>query len=363
MIKCINCGRPYPDQGSPYRCPKCTGLYDYAEPLRFDPAQVDQSKPGIWKYRHTFGLPDHAPDLTLGEGNTPLIWSEAFGRKIAFKCEYQNPSGSFKDRGSSTLMSWMSARGVTNAVEDSSGNAGASFAAYAARAGINAKVFVPEAASGPKRQQIAIYGAEVVPVAGARSKAADAVRKEADRGVAYASHAYLPFNIPGYATAAYELFEQIGSAPAAVIVPAGQGGLVLGLARGFEALHSAGLIKTIPQLIGVQAQACAPYFALMQFGPSGMHWVEESPTLAEGVRVKIPLRVTSVLEAVQKSRGEFVVAPEENILRGRDELAARGLYVEPTSAIVWSALEQTLARLPDPVAVMLTGSGLKFLGS
>jgi threonine synthase len=362
QIKCINCGRSYPETGAPYRCPKCTGLYDFAGPLKYDPAQVDRSRPGIWKYRHTFGFPDNAPDLSIGEGNTPLLWAEAFGRQIAFKCEYQNPSGSFKDRGSATLVSALVARNVIEAVEDSSGNAGASFAAYAARAGIKARVFVPESASGPKRQQIEMYGAELIPVPGPRSNAGEAVRRVADEGTVYASHAYLPFNIPGYATAAYEVWEQLGTAPGALIVPAGQGGLLLGMARGFDALKSAGLIKQTPKLIGVQAQACAPYFALVKFGPSGMHWIEESPTLAEGVCVRVPLRVTTVLEAVERSGGEFVAVPEEKILAGRDQLANRGLYVEPTSALVWDALAQTLAGLPDPVVAVLTGSGYKYRG-
>ena len=103
-----------------------------------------------------------------------------------------------------------------------SGNAGASFAAYAARAGINARVYVPDSASGPKRKQIEAYGAELVPVPDPRSKASQAVSQAAESGMVYASHAYLPFNLPGYATCAYEIYEQLGRGPGAIIVPAGQ---------------------------------------------------------------------------------------------------------------------------------------------
>ena len=360
-ITCLNCGRPYPDQGTPYKCPKCGGLFDIS-PLEFDPAQVDKAQPGIWRYRHTFtGLPDTFPAVSLGEGSTPLLWSEAFGRQIAFKCEYLNPTGSFKDRGSSVIATFLKSRGVTAAVEDSSGNAGASFAAYASRAGIKARIYVPAAASGPKRQQIEFYGAELHPIEGTRSDVTAAVERDIiSLQVAYASHAYLPVNIPGYATAAYEIFEQIGRAPGAVIVPAGQGGLLLGLYRGFDALKRAGLVKSIPYIVGVQARACSPLWVLSTAGMSAWGFVTEGQTLAEGVRVKSPLRAGALLQMVDAGHGEFIPVDETDILRGRDELAKRGLYVEPTSAIVWSALEQTLGRLPDPVAVMLTGSGYKY---
>ena len=297
-------------------------------------------------------------NISLGEGNTPLVWAEAFGRQVAFKCEYQNPTGSFKDRGTAALVTFLKSRGVTEAVEDSSGNAGASFAAYAVRAGIKARVFVPEAASGPKRRQIELYGAELVPVAGPRSNAAEAVKHAADAGAVYASHAYLPFNLPGYATIAYEIVEQLGGrVPGAVIVPAGQGGLLLGAWRGFEALQQAGVMKEAPRMIGVQAEVCSPLVK-----GEGGRMKDESPTLAEGVRVGDPLRKEAVRKAVEESGGHWAAVAEKDILPGRDALAQKGFYVEPTSALVWKALEEVLPHTPDPVVTILTGSGLKFLG-
>ena len=373
-IHCIRCGAAYPSAGVPYRCPECSGLFDYRSLPPFDPAQVDPSQPGIWRYRHTFGLDPEVEPVTLGEGNTPLVWAKVVQREIAFKCEFLNPSGSFKDRGSSLIATTLKSRGVTEAVEDSSGNAGASFAAYAARAGIKVRIFVPEAASGPKRWQIEAYGAELVPVPGPRSEAAAAVRRSADAGGVYASHAFLPFNLPGYATTSYEIYEQLGERmPGAVLVPAGQGGLLLGLNRGFDNLRvttKKGLLSSgervrddsfAPKLIGVQASACAPLWAGFFGGQKGPASVEESPTLAEGVKVSQPVRGEAVLAAVRGSGGTFVAVEEQAILPGREALARLGLYVEPTSAIVWSALEQVIDRLPDPVVVMLTGSGYKWL--
>jgi threonine synthase len=359
-IACTKCGLGYPADGVPYCCPSCGGIYDFRGSLPFDPQQVDRSQPGIWCYRHTFGLPPISEPVTLGEGNTPLIWAEAFGRKVAFKCEFLNPSGSFKDRGSSVIAALLKSRGVIEAVEDSSGNAGASFAAYAARAGIKARIFVPDSASGPKRRQIEAYGAELVPIPGSRSDVAEAVKRAADEGAVYASHAYLPFNLPGYATTAYEIFGQLGKMPGAVIVPAGQGGFLLGLVKGFEALRITSKTITIPKMIGVQARACAPLWAMFTSGTEGLALVVENPTLAEGVRGRYPLRGDAVLAAVTASRGVMVAVDEQEILPARDALAALGLYVEPTSAIVWPALTQMIKKLPDPIVVILTGSGLKY---
>jgi threonine synthase len=359
-VSCTSCGSAYPSEGVPYLCSICGGLYDFRDAFHFDPVQVDRSQPGIWRYRHTFGLLQDIKPVSLGEGNTPLVWAEVFGHQVAFKCEFLNPSGSFKDRGSSVIAAWLQCHGVTEAVEDSSGNAGASFAAYAARAGIMARIFIPEFASGPKRRQIEVYGAELVPVPGSRTDVAAAVMKEAETGVAYASHAHLPFNLPGYATAAYEIVEQLGQMPGAVVVPAGQGGLLLGLARGFKALRIDNIIINLPRLIGVQARACAPLWS--QFASEGKEStpVAENNTLAEGVRVRNPLRGNSVLAAVMASRGSMCIAEEKEILPARDELARLGFYVEPTSAIVWPALVHLLDKLPDPVVVILTGSGLKY---
>lgn len=359
-ISCTNCGSSFPPDGVPYCCPKCGGLFDFNNPLPYNPEQVDRSQLGIWRYRHTFGLSLGIEPVSLGEGNTPLIWADVFGRRAAFKCEYLNPSGSFKDRGSSVIAAWLKARGIVEAVEDSSGNAGASFAAYAARAGIKARIFAPDSAYGPKRRQIEAYGAELVPITGSRSEVARAVREEADGGATYASHAYLPFNLPGYATAAYEIFEQLGEMPGTVIVPAGQGGLLLGLSRGFDALRIANNISSLPKLIGVQASACAPLWAKFTAEREGMMLVAENPTLAEGVRVRFPIRGDTVLAAVSVSNGFMCSVSEDEILPSRDALGRLGFYVEPTSAIVWPALSQMVEKLTDPIVLILTGSGCKY---
>jgi threonine synthase len=306
-------------------------------------------------------MPSHAELIGLGEGGTPLVDLQFEGRTVYFKCEHLNPTGSFKDRGSVVLVSTLDARGVEEAVEDSSGNAGASFAAYAARAGIRARVFVPSYASGPKQAQIEAYGAEIVRVPGPRSKAAEAVRQAADAGAVYASHVYLPHGIAGMATIAFEIAEQLGRAPGAVILPVGHGSLLLGLHRGFEAMVEAGEIDALPPLIGVQARACAPLWTAYTQGAMQPQSVTEGETIAEGIRIVQPPRAGAVLNALGESDGWMVAVDEDSIRQGRNALARRGLYVEATSAVVWPALTMTLKDLKDSVVVILTGSGYKGL--
>lgn len=359
MVKCTSCGREQPELRA-YKCPRCGGVYDFAEPITFDLAQVDSRDRSMWRFRHTFPLPAEAAPVSLGEGGTPLVRATVDGRAIHFKAEYLNPTGSFKDRGMSLILTQLNGLGVTRAAEDSSGNAGASFAAYAARAGIHGRVFVPESASGPKREQIRAYGAEMVPIPGPRTNAADAVQKEVGAGdTVYASHVYNPLALVGYATIAYEIFEGLGHAPEAVIVPAGQGGLLLGIYRGFQALQRAGRIPKMPQMIGVQALACAPLFMVHTSGASGLQWVTEGQTIAEGIRVLRPVRGDAVIAAVRASGGTILAYDEASILEGRNRLAQLGLYVEPTSAVVWPALVDAIPNVPGDIVGVLTGSGFK----
>ncbi len=355
---CYDCNSPFPSEIS-HLCPNCGGTFGIAGAIDFNPKLVDQKLPGIWKYKYSFGLPNNAQVLTLGEGNTPLVEAEVFNSKIFFKNEFQNPTGSFKDRLTSPEISYLKAKGINNAVDDSSGNAGASFAAYSRRANIKGKVFVPAHASGPKRKQISTYGIELVAVEGNRSDASMAVHSEVENGATYASHAFLPHGIPGLATIAYEIVEQLGKTPGSVIAPAGQGSLLLGLVKGFEALLKVGKIAKFPNIVGVQAKACAPIYSKFMGEDDIKIQVHEGKTLAEGVRVLNPVHGDALIKLTKKYPIKFVAVEENSIINGRDQLAALGFYVELTSAIVWDALEQTIGMLPQPVVVVLTGSGLK----
>jgi len=359
MITCRDCQQPYPENTLPHICSSCGGLFGFYEGIKYDSENIAPELPGIWRYRHSFSLPQGAPLITLGEGNTPLIWSEVFGKKIGFKLESLNPTGSFKDRGTAVLLSWLAATGVTEAVEDSSGNAGASFAAYAARSGIKARIFIPAYASGPKRAQIESYGADVISVPGPRSKAAEAVLQEVNDGAVYASHAYLPQGTAGIATIAYELFQQLGGIPGTIVLPVGHGSLLLGVALGFQALKRNGLIAESPKLIGVQAAACAPMYKAYQNQSSEPGLIEEGKTIAEGVQISAPFHGRDVLRFVKESGGSFLVVGENDIAEGQLQLNKLGIHVELTSALVWNALEQIHQEYPEPFVCIMTGHGLK----
>lgn len=359
MIRCRACGEPFPVETFPHRCPSCGGLFGFVDGLDFDPDQLEPDLPGIWTYRSSFALPERAPLVTLGEGSTPLVEAEFFGSQVWFKLESLNPSGSFKDRGSAVLASWLLAGKVQTAVEDSSGNAGASFAAYASRAGIHSKIFIPASASGPKRSQIESYGSEVVPVPGPRSEAARAVLQEVEQGAVYASHAYLPQGTAGIATIAYELVEQLGEPPGMVLLPVGHGSLLLGIALGFEGLLKGGLIGRIPRLIGIQSAVYDPLCRAFEAGGSIAEQIPEGKTIAEGVAIANPYHGEQVLAAVRRSDGAILRVEESQIRLGKQHLARKGIYVEISSGLVWDGLRQLSGKLAGPVVCIITSHGLK----
>ncbi len=357
LIRCQKCQSPYPAQGLPYLCPSCGGVYDLSTLPLYQSDLINKRFPGIWKYQHSFGMNIDPSSISLGEGATSLVWDSYQGKSIGYKLEYQNPTGSYKDRATAVLAAQLIARNVHEAVEDSSGNAGASFAAYAAKAGIKATIFVPSTASGPKLRQIEQFGANLVRVDGPRSEAARLVREAANKGTAYASHAYLPFGMLGIATIAYELIEQTNKPIGTVIAPVGHGSLLLGIIRGFQALIRAGKVKDLPYFIGVQAANCSPVYNAYSHNSTQDF---TKPTIAEGVRVTTPLRGDQILEQFNKNNGKIVAIEEESILSSRSQLATRGIYVEPTSALVWSALKHEINTLVEPVILILSGSGYKY---
>jgi threonine synthase len=364
-LRCTRCGRGYPFDPCRFRC-DCEGPLEVSGAPAFDPARVEPDQPGLWRYRHALPLQEGTVPITLGEGTTPLVAAEWDGLPVLLKCEFLNPTGSFKDRGTAVLVSALAAAGVTRVVEDSSGNAGASLAAYAARAGLRATVYVPAHASPVKQAQIAAYGAEVRPVPGPRSESARAVLAAVGETTAYASHVYHPLVHHGMKTAAFEIVEQMrrlgGSArnaPDAVVLPVGHGTLLLGLALGFAELRAAGWIERLPHLFGVQAAPCAPLAVAWERGEAQPQPLAEGETVAEGVRIAAPLRGREVLAAVRESGGGLIAMSDDETLAAQRRLARQGFYVEPTSALAVAALASLRDRLAGVVVVVLTGSGFK----
>jgi len=317
---------------------------------------------GVWRYARAIGV-DETHAVTLGEGWTPLVPGEWEGAATLFKLEFMMPTGSFKDRGMTVLVSYLKSRGVAHVLEDSSGNAGASLSAYAAAAGMRCRILVPETASYPKIAQIAACGAEVVTIRGTRQDVADTALRMS-RDIFYASHNWVPFFVEGTKTLAFELWEQLGfKAPDNVVTPLGYGSNVLGCLRGFRELMAAGEISRLPRIFGIQAENCAPYHAAWRSGAESLVPVVIKPTIAEGIASSRPTRVKEVLSGVRESRGEIVAVAEDEIVDALGALARKGLYVEPTSAAGAAGLTKLVragAIEPHETTVLvLTGSGLK----
>lgn len=326
----------------------------------FDPRQIDRDVWSLWRYRAFLPLPADARPVTLGEGMTPLVPADLQGRTVYYKLEFMAPTGSYKDRGVTTLISGLKAADIDSLIEDSSGNAGTAVAAYAAAAGMRAHIFVPDHASPAKKAQIRVYGADLAEIPGGRAATTDAAIAAAEHSL-YASHAWNPLFNNGLRTAAWEVWEQLGRAPDVVITPVGQGGLLLGMAEGFRDLLDAQCIDQLPRMIGVQAAAVAPVYQAWRDGLVEVPTVPEAATIAEGVRIRHPVRAEAILAAVRETNGVMVAANDHAVEAARADLARQGLFVEPTSALVLAGLYQIIDSLPRDAIIVapLTGSGLK----
>jgi threonine synthase len=360
VLVCSQCGQPFPETGLPFRCEHCGGDYEATNLPEIDFSSIEEDQPGIWKYRHTFHGED-LPVVSMGEGNTPLISLDRTGNVLG-KMELLNPTGSYKDRAMSLIISQVLKRGGQVAVEDSSGNAGASFSAYSARAGIKGRVYVPASTDQAKVNQISIYGADVIQIEGPRAAAADAVMAEAEKGAIYASHAYLPFGLRGIATIAYELFLQLDQKPpGCIFVPTGHGHLLRGIIDGFLALQAQGYIDLLPHFVGVQADRCAPIATAWINSDLKVARVPTQHTVAEGTAVTMPRQGNVLLALFASGLGEFVTVSEDEIMEAFHALAHQGVYVEPTSAMVWAAFQNYAKEcIKNPTVLILTGNGLKY---
>jgi len=359
--ECRSCDARAPVTEPLWRCPACGAPLLLSPGAGFARGQIRVEVASMWRYGAAIRVP--GPRVSLGEGLTPLVPGEIDGCPVRFKLECLMPTGSFKDRGTAVMMNHLLDRGVASLLEDSSGNAGASIAHYAAAAGIACTIFVPAAAPRAKRIQIAASGARVVSVPGTRQDVADRALEAAATSF-YASHNWQPFFIEGTKTLAFELWEQLGCrAPDNIIVPVGYGSNILGCAFGFAELAAAGELDRAPRLFAVQAENCAPFLAAWRAGGDALPPFDVTPTVADGIATQRPVRLKEVLDAVRASGGAVVGVPEAAIAGALAALGRRGLFVEPTSATAFAAAagliaDRTIAR-DHTTVVVLTGHGLK----
>ena len=338
----------------------------------------------MWRYREALPIDSDVHILSLDEGFTPLTPLAIGDKRVLFKLDHLFPTGSFKDRGASVLMSKAHELGVNKVVEDSSGNAGCAIAAYAAAGGIGCEIFAPEKTSSAKLTQIRAYGANLHPVAGSREDTAKAALLAANDAY-YASHVCNPFFLHGTKTFAFEVCEQLGwEAPDTLVLPAGNGTLLLGAYIGFSELLKCGLIDYMPKMVAVQTESCRPLHAAWEEKSSepcavtrklrptsqAIYESDESETFAaikkdtfaEGMAIAKPMRGRQMLEAVKKCRGKFISVSEDEIRSALSLSFGRGFYIEPTAAATVAGVCKYLSdgAKPDEMVVSaFTGHGLK----
>jgi threonine synthase len=325
-------------------------------------AQIDTATRSLWRYRAALPF---APDdpITMGEGCTPLIRRTLHGAPALLKCEWFMPTGSFKDRGASVMLSLLRSQGVRDVLEDSSGNGGAAVSAYAAAGGMHATIMAPASTSPAKTVQMRAHGATVELIPGTRQDTADAAIRRSE-SLFYASHNWQPFFLHGTKTLAYELWEDLGfRAPDNIITPCGAGSNVLGCEIGFSELLRVGEIDTMPRIFAAQPANCGPIAAAFIAGSETRVETEIKPTIAEGTAIAQPIRLAEVLGVLRETAGGAVMLSEDEIAAATLELARIGIYVEPTSAQAAAAFGKLLAAgtvTPEQSTVLvLTGSGLK----
>jgi threonine synthase len=359
-LVCSQCHTKFPFDEKIWRC-RCGAFLDIDFNAEFPIAKIEQRPRTLWRYREALPISDDRAVVTLDEGFTPLTSVPFDGREVLLKQDYLFPTGSFKDRGSSVLVSKLKELGITHVVEDSSGNAGMSIAAYSARAGITCDIYVPELTSPAKLSLITLYGAELHQVAGTRDHAAD-VCQEAALEYFYASHYWNPFFLHGTKTMAYEICEQLGwRSPDTMILPVGNGSLLLGVYIGFSELLGAGIITQMPRLVGVQDENCAPVAAAFERELDHIPDIKAQETIAEGIAVQKPVRGRQILEAVRMTGGDMLTVHFQDIRHALLDMLRRGYLIEPTAAVCIAGVKKYLhhAAPHEVIVSAITGHGCK----
>ena len=361
---CNQCGTTYLIDAIRYRCDCGQPLELRKRAISFPINKITQRDNTLWRYREAIPIGDDRSIISFGEGMTPLVAMNQSPYNHHMKLDFVFPTGSYKDRGASVLLSKITELGVAKIVEDSSGNAGAAIAAYSARAGVDCTIHAPASTSMGKLTQIALYGAKLKLIDGNRSATTRAVLQAAE-STYYASHNWNPFFLEGIKTVAFEIVEQLDwKAPDQVICPVGYGSIYVGLYIGFRELYSQKIIPSLPCLLGVQSAACPPiYKAYAENNEQIERFPQIKETLAEGITSELPIRTQKILNAISETNGAFTIVDDQEIKDGIRVLAAKGIFVEPTSAVIVGAfnkfVESGIISEGDLTVSILTGTGLK----
>lgn len=378
-LECPECGRRYDSGRRQTVCMDCNSpllaRYDLQKARRsINLEEAGARSSGIWRWAEVLPVQDPKHRLTLGEGSTPLVPAPRLGASIGMKDvlikdESGNPTGSFKARGLAAAVSKAIELGSREFVIPTAGNAGGALAAYAARAGVAAHVYMPADAPAANRQEVLAYGAALVLVDGLISDAGKLAAQEAGKHDWFDVSTFKePYRLEGKKTMGLELAEDLaGELPDVIIYPTGGGTGLVGMWKAFEEMEAMGWIGPArPRMVSVQAEGCAPVVRAIEGGHERIEPWQGAATKAAGLRVPSPYADRLILRAIRQSQGTAVAVSEKEIDAAQAELGTlEGLFAAPEGAAAWAALKTLRARAwlePDArVVIFNTGSGLKYL--
>ncbi len=328
----------------------------------------------LWRYRELLPLPLEVEPVSLGEGGTPLLRARHFGQDFGLtnlwiKDEGQNPTQSFKARGMSVAVSMAKYLGATKLAVPSAGNAGGALAAYAARAGVEAHIFMPNDTPQANVVECRETGAHVTLVDGLITDCgAEIARRKEKEGWFDVSTLKEPYRVEGKKTLGYEIAEQLDwELPDVILYPTGGGTGLIGMWKAFEELESLGWIgPKRPRMFSVQASGCAPIVKAFEAGATSAEEFPNAHTQASGLRVPKAVGDFLMLKILRDSHGGAIAVEDEEMINATREVgAAEGIFVAPEGAACFVALRKLVAagkiELDQRVVVFNTGSGIKYL--
>lgn len=360
-LQCYKCGKKFPKDMIIFSCDRCGSslnfVYDYKFIRRhlfndeFFTAPVKH-----WKYWAFYPIKDLKKVISFNEGGTQLIHSLK-NKDYYFKFEGVNPTGSFKDRGSTVEITKAVELGIREIACASTGNMGASVAAYASRAGLKSSIYVPSFAPKNKVNQIKAYGSKYFKVNGTYDDALQKTINLSKKKGIYLTGDY-PARLEGEKSVGFEIIDQFNwYVPDYIVLPIGNGTLLSAVYKGLVEFKMAGFIKKIPRLIGVQAKGCNPIVKAFANKKKFFDIIKKPKTIASAINCGNPVDGLEALDAIRNSKGKAVSVSDSEILKSRKELGKEGIYSEISGAVSLAGAKKL--GLSGEVVCVITGNGLK----
>jgi threonine synthase len=376
-LECSSCARKFPfDQVNTF-CPTCRAplLARYRLDTDVDRDEIARRPRGMWRWRELLPVIDPRFITTLGEGDAPLLRLANLGAELGLanlyvKDESQNPTGSFKARGLAAAVSKARELRIQKVIIPTAGNAGGAMAAYAARAGMQALVYMPQDTPRAIVAECRAAGAEVAMVGGLISDAARLAGERAEaEGWFDLSTFKEPYRVEGKKVMGLELAESFGwRLPDVIIYPTGGGTGLVGMWKAFDELEALGWLEETkrPRMVAVQAAGCAPVVRAFESGAAHCEFWENAQTIALGLRVPKSFADALILDALRRSRGCALGVSDEAIIAAQRRLGrAEGIFACPEGAATLAALEELVRRgevtAQERVVLFNTGAGVKYV--